>query len=82
MAVAAASTGTAEVAKGLIDAEAIELSTRFFFGGKATFSTRFRKVRARLERASEMRDLAGVGGSPGEGPQFRGVEKKGRGETN
>ena len=63
MAVAAASTGTAEAAKGLIEAEAIEMGTWVLGGGQL-----FDSERAVSKSASEMRDPAGVGGSPGEGP--------------
>lgn len=39
-------------------------------------------MRARLERANEMRDPTGVGGSPREGPKREASKKKGRGKTN
>ena len=71
MAVAAASTGTAEAAKGLIEAEAMVERVRL---GEANFSTRngrFQRVRARRERVSEMQDPAGGGASAGEGPQAK-----------
>ena len=80
MAVAAASTGTAEAAKGLIEAEAMVERVRL---GEANFSTRngrFQRVRARRERVSEMQDPAGGGASAGEGPHRR--RKEGKAKTN
>lgn len=77
---AAASNGTAEVAKGRIEAEAIELGARVLGGERPPFrlgTGRFQKVRARLERANETRDPTGVGGSPREGPKREASKKKG-----
>ena len=77
---AAASTGTAEAAKGLIEAEAMVERVRL---GEANFSTRngrFQRVRARRERVSEMQDPAGGGASAGEGPHRR--RKEGKAKTN